>query len=320
MSYPPTRQSELWAAAQKGDTRIVETLLRVGTGAALHTDISSGSTALHEALWAGHSAIARLLVEAGAPANVSDRGGHTPLHACAAGRSADDSDEVGLDVAEALLARGADVDGQGLDGATAACYAASRGKCALLRMLASNGASMHLKDRSGREPLSYVCDDATERFLLELIATVTLKPPPGAAARVPTSKKAWHLSSTAPPIPRSVPNCRSLEKVRSEGQSQSGGPWAAKRGRVRHHSPSREGGEGGATGGDDELRPAQAGGAAQSAGGTSNGAPLSACDAMRPPAMVPGPPSAPQARAIPPHQPPPTPNLPRRTNPCHTLK
>eukprot|EP00966_Prymnesium_polylepis_P244787 5662177-Prymnesium_polylepis.1 len=94
-AYPPTRESELWAAAKQGDSRVVNSLLRVGTDPGKHVDVVTGATALHEALTAGHSAVAKAVLASCAPKLLHwpDNDGFTPLLALSAGASAADGDE-----------------------------------------------------------------------------------------------------------------------------------------------------------------------------------------------------------------------------------
>ncbi|KAL1510544.1 hypothetical protein AB1Y20_006847 [Prymnesium parvum] len=223
MGYPPTREGELWAAAQAGDARIVHSLLRVGTDPSKHVDPRAGSTALHEALAGGHAAVARVLLEACTPELLHwrDSHGRTPLLALAAGRAAVDGDEIGLDVAEELLRKDADPNARALDGTTAVHSAAKQGKRELLRMLAKHGASFHVRDRHGREALAYVTDDATERFMLQLIATIAVEPQTKPSKAIGTS---WHRTNPGPPQQQQL-------EVHKDGRY-----GAAEDARVREHT------------------------------------------------------------------------------------
>lgn len=89
-SYPPSREGELWAAASRGDARVVRTLVEVGTSPDDHLHFATGATALHEALAQGHGPIARVLLDACSAELLHwpDRKGFTPLLALAAGPTA----------------------------------------------------------------------------------------------------------------------------------------------------------------------------------------------------------------------------------------
>lgn len=72
------RTSLLWAAVN-GDAKLVELLL--AHGADIERRTLSGFTALHEAVWQGHLAVAQILVANGADMNAaSTNEGLTPLH------------------------------------------------------------------------------------------------------------------------------------------------------------------------------------------------------------------------------------------------
>ncbi len=73
-----SRDSQLYAAARKGDVRAVERLLRRGADASYKT-AKSWRTPLHTAAFNGHAGVVVLLLAAGARTGVRDAKGKTPL-------------------------------------------------------------------------------------------------------------------------------------------------------------------------------------------------------------------------------------------------
>jgi Ca2+-binding EF-hand superfamily protein len=190
-SYPPTVEHQLFDAAQRGDEPLVSSLLKVSDLRPNNAvDATTGWSALAAALIGGHSRCADVLVDAGAVLDASvDHRGNGVLHACAAGASSGDSDEVGLNVARRLLsledkARVLEaVNAPNHEGVTAMHLAAQRGKRKLIALLAEAGASLDAKDRAGRDPYHYRADAPTERLLLELISERAVKAQSASSAR-----------------------------------------------------------------------------------------------------------------------------------------
>ncbi|HEX6975946.1 MAG TPA: ankyrin repeat domain-containing protein [Vicinamibacterales bacterium] len=90
----------LHLAAFFGQTAAMARLLEAGADTAAVSRNSLTNTPLHAAVAGGHVDGALLLIERGAPVNVTDAGGHTPLHIAA---------EAGtVPIVTALLDRGAD--------------------------------------------------------------------------------------------------------------------------------------------------------------------------------------------------------------------
>ena len=65
MAYPPTLESQLFTAAQRGEQDAVGVLLRSGANAGTSKDSSTGWSALAAALIGGHSHVAEMLLQAG---------------------------------------------------------------------------------------------------------------------------------------------------------------------------------------------------------------------------------------------------------------
>ncbi|XP_076451704.1 E3 ubiquitin-protein ligase MIB1-like [Babylonia areolata] len=100
-------------------------------------------TALHIAANLGHVHIVQLLVEKGAPINLRDKNGETPL-------------TVGMKhdaVAEYLIKKGADVTVANNNGQTASHKAALYGHAHILRLLIAKGADVNAMDKAGDTPL-----------------------------------------------------------------------------------------------------------------------------------------------------------------------
>jgi Ca2+-binding EF-hand superfamily protein len=209
VSYPPTRQSELFDAARKGDLQCVNSLLRVGGPgtASAAIDAATGWSALAAALINGHGRVAEALLAAGASVAHVDHRGNSPMHALAAGACADDNDEIGLVVARTMLnaarllgpSRGLAVIGApNHEGATPLHLAAQKGKCSLIEAFGEHGAPLSALDREGRDPYYFRADARTEKVLLRLLADSTLRYPEAGALSGRSVSSAWNLSDPGP--------------------------------------------------------------------------------------------------------------------------
>jgi RNA polymerase sigma factor (sigma-70 family) len=109
--------------------------------------IVSWFTALHRAAYNGNSALAALLLDAGADPDARTRGGQTPLHVAAlVDRPA---------IVAQLLAGGADPNVAADHGLTPLHFAVIRDRRAIVTQLLSAGADGALPDRHGRTPLDW---------------------------------------------------------------------------------------------------------------------------------------------------------------------
>ena len=189
--YPLTKNGKLWAAARDGELERVRELLAGLADPNGHASTATGSTALHEALLAGHREVVDALLKAGARVSVADSYGNTPLHACAASRAGDDPELT----ARLIAASGSDVRAKNSDGATALHLSALKGKPSMSRMLVDHGAPLHAVDRAGRDALSFAADAPTERVLLELIGKEVLDGDRRADERKWPSSTPWYLAS-----------------------------------------------------------------------------------------------------------------------------
>ena len=110
--------SDLHQAARRGDLERVRELLDAGADANQYDEL--GATPLHDAAWAGHAGVARLLIRHGADVNARHKeAGSTPLHyAVLMNRR---------EVVDVLLEAGADLRAPFRGGATPLHLAANRG-------------------------------------------------------------------------------------------------------------------------------------------------------------------------------------------------
>ena len=90
-THPQTPGAKLWAACREGDLYAVRELIEKShADPNAHASTSTGSTALHEAMLAGHREVVQVLLAAGALVSPRDSHGNTPLHACAASSIGDE--------------------------------------------------------------------------------------------------------------------------------------------------------------------------------------------------------------------------------------
>jgi len=76
---PPPPRLAIWDAAELGRIEVIRQHLAAGTDVNAKGGIT-GLSALHQAAFHGHTAIAGLLIAAGADVNITSRRGETPLH------------------------------------------------------------------------------------------------------------------------------------------------------------------------------------------------------------------------------------------------
>ena len=122
---------------------------QVGSDPALVRERYAGRTLLHEAAAQGNAAMVELLLRLGADVDAKDGGRHTPLYCVA-----NEQRSSGADVVRLLVQSGADVNAN--DGAkrcTALHMAARRGNVEVAEALLDCGADLDARDRSGDTPL-----------------------------------------------------------------------------------------------------------------------------------------------------------------------
>jgi ankyrin repeat protein len=122
--------------------------------------LGAGTTPLLRAAKAGDHVVMKLLLEKGADAKLANRNGVTPLMA-AAGVGTSDADTTGryktqeeiIESIKLCLDAGVDIDAVDSNGRSALFGAAQQGFDKVVSFLASRGAKVDLKDRSGRTAL-----------------------------------------------------------------------------------------------------------------------------------------------------------------------
>jgi truncated hemoglobin YjbI len=137
----------------------------VGSNPALVRERYAGRTLLHEAAAQGNAAMVEMLLGIGADVDARDGGSHTPLY-CVANEQ---RGAGGADVVRLLVQSGADVNAS--DGAkrcTALHMAARRGNVEIAEALLNCGAELDPRDRSGDTPLRRAanCDKVQVAALL----------------------------------------------------------------------------------------------------------------------------------------------------------
>jgi len=132
----------LMRATRLGRSENVRLLLEAG--ASVNAVDGDGRTALHHAAAAGEVEVPGALIGAGADANDRDKGGATPLHLA---RTAE--------LADALLAGGANVNAATAAGWTALMSASLRGSAELVAILLVRGARVRAAGPNGWTPLHF---------------------------------------------------------------------------------------------------------------------------------------------------------------------
>lgn len=119
-----------------------------------------GQTAFLRAALSGDIALMRLLLEHGADPNLGTFDGATPLMAAAGvnwvvSQTFSRSDEEYLQAAALCLEKGNDVNAVNSQGFAAVHGAANRGFDAMVKLLVEKGATLDVKDKQGRTPLTF---------------------------------------------------------------------------------------------------------------------------------------------------------------------
>jgi TPR repeat protein len=168
----PKKDPPLVKAAEDGDVELIRALLAQGEDA--NAVSRYGSPILDGALIRGHVEAARLLIDHGALP-----GPGSLHHAC---REQNSTPEL----LEALVIKGADVNGRDDRGATPLMWAANRGLLGLARWLLDHGADPNLRDthqhNEGRTALMYAQRLDVLEFLLEQGADPNVRDDRGLAA------------------------------------------------------------------------------------------------------------------------------------------
>lgn len=146
MKSTEARSSALWLASTNGKPKTLAFL--VEAGAEVNGIASEGQnlTALHGAVVMNDPETVEILLENGADPNATIKDGWTPLLF-----SAWYSSEI--EIAEALIAKGAKVNAQNISDATALHYAALKGNLPMIQLLMDSGADPHLANKFGRDAM-----------------------------------------------------------------------------------------------------------------------------------------------------------------------
>jgi truncated hemoglobin YjbI len=176
---------------------------KVNQDPALIRERYAGRTLLHDAAAAGRLEIVQLLLSLGVDPNSKDGGGHTPLYSVANECCAKGAEQVAralvqaggdvdaahgvkrctplhmaarrghLEVADALLDCGADIEARDSLGDTPLRRAANCNKAELASLLLSRGADPLSKDRKGCTPILAARTDTMKQILLRAVDKVT---------------------------------------------------------------------------------------------------------------------------------------------------
>lgn len=129
-------------AVEAGNERDVTRLL--DSGADVNAEGDEGDSALHTAVWEGHTAIVQLLLARRANVNAKNEKGETPLHWAA--------EKGHFNIASLLLEKGAAVNAKDEDGQTPLHYAAEKGRAQVTALLLKKGADPRMTDDDGKTP------------------------------------------------------------------------------------------------------------------------------------------------------------------------
>jgi ankyrin repeat protein len=143
--------TDLHWAAQAGDVEAITRL--VAAGADVNARDKHGNTPLKYASAEPVPDAVRKLIELGADVNLGDDRGFTPLHCAAAhGFYAE-----AVEMAEALLARGADVNARSRELGLVPLHEATGGD--VIRLLVARGADPNVRSDAGLTPLEHMIED-----------------------------------------------------------------------------------------------------------------------------------------------------------------
>ena len=163
---------DLREAAALGDLPRLKELIAEADAATIDARGADGWTALHLAAFFGRAEAVAALLEAGADARAvsANATANTPLHAALAGCA-------GLDIVDALLARGADAGAAAGAGVTPLHLAAKRGDAAIAKRLLARGADPHAALPTGRTPADVAGDRGHMDLSISLRRARRRKPP-----------------------------------------------------------------------------------------------------------------------------------------------
>ena len=177
----------LHVAAYKGHTQIAELLL--SKGADINAQNKNGSTPLYEAVLWGRMRMVEVLIAKGADVNTKDSDGEPVLVLASRalpGRPKPQTDvyggapatfDIGLigdqkhrkEIAELLIAKGADVNTKNIIGMTPLHYTAAAGQREVAELLLTKGADANSQNPPTLETPLYSAADAGQREVAELL-------------------------------------------------------------------------------------------------------------------------------------------------------
>ncbi|HZN68203.1 MAG TPA: ankyrin repeat domain-containing protein [Tepidisphaeraceae bacterium] len=143
--------TDLHFAAQAGDVEAIARL--VAAGADVNARDKHGNTPLKYATAEPVPAAVRKLIALGADVNLGDDRGFTPLH-CAAAHG---FYALAVEIAEALLARGADVNARSREFGFVPLHEATGAD--VIRLLVARGADPNIRSDAGLTPLEYMIEE-----------------------------------------------------------------------------------------------------------------------------------------------------------------
>ena len=192
VNVPATLRSPLLCAADQGQTKVLNYLIR--SGAEVNYQYCSGSTALHSAARNGHIDCVKRLVKSRVDLNKRDINGHTPLMIAAingydncviqlveAGADVDIADDMGNTAlmgasmadhwkcASALLGEGADVNKENNHGDVPLMCAARKGDDQWLRQLKETGADVNVINKLGENAFTIARNKKNEDCIRILV-------------------------------------------------------------------------------------------------------------------------------------------------------
>ncbi|MFI5342971.1 MAG: ankyrin repeat domain-containing protein [Chlamydiales bacterium] len=133
----------LYFASNKGYSAIAQMLIEAG--ASIDNADKGGLKPLHRAAWNGHFEITEMLIGAGASIDIADKRGYTPLHGAAFNGH--------FKIVEMLIAASASIDIADKTGHTPLHETALNGRFEMAEMLIAAGASINSDSEEGFTPL-----------------------------------------------------------------------------------------------------------------------------------------------------------------------
>ena len=143
----PLDKESFLQAVNEGNFEIVDLFVRANFN--IHSEDDQGTPALIIALKKGYTIIGRILINAGADINASDRRGMTPL-LLTCGKFSSGNKEI----AEMLIRKGANINARDLVGFTPLLLSVSGGASGITELLIEKGADLNAVTKTGKNALS----------------------------------------------------------------------------------------------------------------------------------------------------------------------